>query len=212
LKLRILSIWLSLSIGAMAAVSVVPKITLPPPPVPDQTNNAIAVAAMALSTNAQAVIRAMLLVPSSQDTTNPPGSVFPNPPANPPVGVSVAWDKSSGSNVVAYRVYWGVASRQYTNRMDDGGNLTAVITNLVMGTTYYLAATAVTDAGLESGYSNEAVYSTPSVPPPPTNFIILKAQASLSPWGPWRELGSLPMVAGATNSDTFFRLAIARSD
>ena len=70
--------------------------------------------------------------------------------------VSLAWDASASTNVVAYRVYWGHASGAYTNDVQVGNVLTATVSNLVAGCSYYFAATAVDDSGLESDYSNEA--------------------------------------------------------
>ncbi|MFO1477825.1 MAG: Ig-like domain-containing protein [Verrucomicrobiota bacterium] len=75
--------------------------------------------------------------------------------------VTLAWDASSDTNVVGYRVYYGVASRTYTNMVDVGNTTTATITNLADGTTYYFAATAYNGVGLESDYSNESAYTTP---------------------------------------------------
>jgi hypothetical protein len=49
-----------------------------------------------------------------------------------------------------------------------GNTTTAILANLVAGSTYYFAATSCDATGNESGYSNEAVYSVPAtttVPP-----------------------------------------------
>jgi hypothetical protein len=83
--------------------------------------------------------------------------------------VTLAWNASSGTNVIAnYKVYYGVASATYTNSVAAGTNLTVSVSNLVLGVTYYFAATAVDTSGLESDYSTEI--STMIVPPnqPPT--------------------------------------------
>ena len=70
--------------------------------------------------------------------------------------VTLAWDPSAGTNVIAnYNVYYGVASATYTNVVAAGTNTTVSVSNLVEGTTYYFAATAVDTAGLESDYSTE---------------------------------------------------------
>ena len=70
--------------------------------------------------------------------------------------VTLAWDASPGTNVIAnYNVYYGVASATYTNVAAAGTNLTVSISNLVEGTTYFFAATAVDTSGLESDYSTE---------------------------------------------------------
>jgi hypothetical protein len=70
--------------------------------------------------------------------------------------VTMAWDASAGTNIIAnYNLYYGAASATYTNVVAAGTNLTVSVTNLVEGTTYYFAATAVDTAGLESDYSTE---------------------------------------------------------
>src|ERR1039458_4540906 len=57
--------------------------------------------------------------------------------------VTLAWDASSGTNVIAnYKVYYGVASATYTNSVAAGTNLTVSVSNLILGVTYYFAATA----------------------------------------------------------------------
>ena len=74
----------------------------------------------------------------------------------PPVSVKLAWDPSPGTNVIAnYNVYCGVVSATYTNVVAAGTNTTVSISNLVAGTTYYFAVTAVGSSGLESDYSTE---------------------------------------------------------
>jgi hypothetical protein len=57
--------------------------------------------------------------------------------------------------IANYNVYYGVASATYTNVVAAGTNSTVSISNLVNGTTYYFAATAVDTSGLESDYSTE---------------------------------------------------------
>ena len=58
--------------------------------------------------------------------------------------VTLAWDPSSGTNVITnYNLYYGVASATYTNVVAAGTNTTVSVSNLVEGTTYYFAATAV---------------------------------------------------------------------
>jgi hypothetical protein len=89
----------------------------------------------------------------------------------PPASVTLAWDASPGTNVIAnYKVYYGVASRTYTNTVSAGTNLTVAVTNLSRGVTYWFAATAIDNAGLESDYSNEVSTRTLTQPAPPPNL------------------------------------------
>ena len=79
----------------------------------------------------------------------------------PPQSVTLAWDPSPGTNVIAnYNVYYGVASATYTNVVAAGTNTAMAISNLVAGATYYFAATAVDTSGLESDYSSEVVWQS----------------------------------------------------
>lgn len=71
------------------------------------------------------------------------------------VSVTVAWDPSPDTNVVAYNLYYGVASQSYTNAVPCGNATTASVANLAGGTTYYFAVTAVDSSGLESVPSAE---------------------------------------------------------
>lgn len=79
----------------------------------------------------------------------------------PTASVVLAWDASPDASVSGYRLYYGVASRTYTNTVDVGNVLTGVISNLVPGVTYYFAATAYATNGLESDFSNEVGYTVP---------------------------------------------------
>lgn len=74
----------------------------------------------------------------------------------PPKSVTLAWDPSPATYTIAnYNVYYGTASRAYSQVIPAGTNATLSISNLVSGTTYYFAVTAVDIFGLESDYSSE---------------------------------------------------------
>jgi hypothetical protein len=93
-------------------------------------------------------------------------------PTNAPASVTLAWDPSpANSGVVFYSLYWGVASRAYTNEVNVIGrtNTTATITNLTRGATYYFAATATATNGLESDFSSEVSWSVGNIPAAPVN-------------------------------------------
>jgi hypothetical protein len=62
---------------------------------------------------------------------------------------------------VGYKVYYGVASRTYTNIVDVGDVTNTTISGLVEGTTYYFAVTAYNILGMESDYSAEVSYTVP---------------------------------------------------
>ena len=75
--------------------------------------------------------------------------------------VVLAWDASPDASVTGYRVYYGVASGDYTNSAVVGNVTTATFANLVEGVTYYFSATAYDSSGVESPFSNETSYSVP---------------------------------------------------
>jgi len=66
---------------------------------------------------------------------------------------TLVWDYNDPT-VTSYKLYWGIASRTYSNSMVVGNVLQATIPNLNIGTTYYFAVTASNSHG-ESAYSNE---------------------------------------------------------
>lgn len=83
--------------------------------------------------------------------------------------VSLTWSVVEGS--IEYEVYASVNSGAYTSPVDtlSGSVCSCDVTGLINGTTYYFAVTA-SNAGVDSGYSNE-ISATPqaSVPGAPTN-------------------------------------------
>jgi hypothetical protein len=78
---------------------------------------------------------------------------------SPPQSASLAWNAgASPGGVAGYFIYYGAATASYTNRINVGLATQGVVTGLVAGTSYYFATTAYDSSGLESVYSNEAVW------------------------------------------------------
>ena len=82
--------------------------------------------------------------------------------------VTLAWDPSADPSVIGYKLYYGAASRSYTNLVQAAATNSASVTALVGGKTYYFAATAYDATGLESDYSDEVSYTVPVQNQPPT--------------------------------------------
>jgi hypothetical protein len=82
------------------------------------------------------------------------------------------WDASPAPNVVGYNVYYGAASRRYTNVVRVGNVTEATLDDLPLAPALYFAVTATDANGLESGPSNELVWS----PPMPQTNAALPAQ------------------------------------
>ena len=79
--------------------------------------------------------------------------------ASASVSAQLSWIASSASNVTGYNIYYGSASRQYTNMVAIGNVTNAMIPGLVQNTTYFFAAKARDDAGDQSTFSNEAAFA-----------------------------------------------------
>jgi len=73
--------------------------------------------------------------------------------------VTFAWDPMSG--VAGFKLYQGGASRVYTNSIDTGTATQVTVSGLIVGRTYYFAATAYS-GGIESDYSTEVSYTVPA--------------------------------------------------
>jgi hypothetical protein len=97
--------------------------------------------------------------------------------------VTLWWDANTEVDLAGYKVYWGRASRTYTNSpiptvavMTSPTFTTSVLAN----GTWYFAVTAYNTAGMESGYSNEVSDTVAVAPSAPKNLrkTILMALAS----------------------------------
>ena len=75
--------------------------------------------------------------------------------------VTFAWNRNAETNVANYRIYYGGASRAYTNTVNSGNATSVTIGNLSEGVTYYFAATAIDTVGRESDFSGEISYLVP---------------------------------------------------
>ena len=91
---------------------------------------------------------------------------------------------------MGYNLYYGGASGIYTNIIRAANTTNTVVSGLTDGATYYFAATAYDNSGVESPFSNEASYVVPltltnssSVNNPPTLNVLgnlsLNANAGL---------------------------------
>lgn len=83
-----------------------------------------------------------------------PGPVAAAAPLN---NVKLTWSRSPSSDVVGYRIYYGIASGSYTNSIVLGDVTNFTLSNLVNGVTYFFASKGYTASGIESPYSNEAL-------------------------------------------------------
>lgn len=75
--------------------------------------------------------------------------------------VDLQWNGNPDPSVSGYNVYYGGASRSYTNIVSVGDTTNAIIGGLTEGQTYYFAVTAYDAFGDESDFSDETVYVVP---------------------------------------------------
>src|SRR5438067_858385 len=84
--------------------------------------------------------------------------------------VTLAWDPDP--NVAGYRLYSGTTRGVYTQTTEVGSAVSASVSNLANGNTYFFVVTAYNAAAVESAPSNEVSYiastSTPTPTPSPT--------------------------------------------
>jgi hypothetical protein len=81
------------------------------------------------------------------------------------VGIMLGWNVITNPFVDGVNVYWGGASRTYTNFI-SGGTTSALITGLMPNVVYYFAATTFSVNGQESAFSSEVKWT--NQPPIPT--------------------------------------------
>ena len=75
--------------------------------------------------------------------------------------VELTWDPSPSSHIVAYKVYVGKRSGDFSLVLTLADVPDVIISDLEEGATYYFAVAAVAASGKESKLSNETKYTVP---------------------------------------------------
>ncbi len=92
------------------------------------------------------------------------------PPGDPDVveedSVTVRWDANRESDLAGYRIFYGSASRSYSDSITVGLT-TSYVLNLSPSRTYFLAVKAFDQSDNLSNFSSEVVFSTPPTPVQP---------------------------------------------
>lgn len=91
------------------------------------------------------------------------------------IRVGLAWDASISPDIVAHKIYWGNASRVYTNSVQAGPETTYHVEIIGPGS-YYFAVTAIDANSIESDFSNEVSMTVLS---PATNLVSPDMQGPL---------------------------------
>lgn len=86
--------------------------------------------------------------------------------------IRLGWSENSEASVVGYRVYYGDVSGSYSKNVDSGMATDVTLTGLRPGVVYYAVVSAYDSTGLESSFSEEISFQTPSNAPPPEPSII----------------------------------------
>ena len=98
--------------------------------------------------------------------------------------ITLAWDANTEPDLAGYNIYFGTASRDYSDPIDVGDVTEVTLTGFDDGGTYYFAATAYDEDDNESAYSEELVHTfsngkpinsnptTPSIPGGPSSGYI----------------------------------------
>lgn len=111
--------------------------------------------------------------------------------------VGLTWNASADSSVSGYRIYYGPSSGFYTNAVTAGNVTSITINGLVDGATYFFAAKSYNAAGVESGFSNETIFT--GSPAEPGTILQLGAN-SLADNGQYRfSFVSSPPVGASLN-------------
>jgi hypothetical protein len=97
------------------------------------------------------------------------------------VDVNLAWDPNPEPDIAGYKLYYGTVSGEYAEPVDVGNVITGNVPGLQLGTLYFFAATAYNTSGLESDFSDEISWTTPSLPGPPQTLQINGATRSPVP-------------------------------
>lgn len=108
-----------------------------------------------------------------------------------PFSLTLAWDPvTAGPAVDGYAVYYGPASKYYTNRVDAGSVTKATLPNVPRSLSYYVVR-SYTANGLESEPSNEI-----ALPVPVTNVYTVSVLIETSTDGiAWAGFTNLPALS-----------------
>jgi hypothetical protein len=105
----------------------------------------------------------------------------------PPIHASalrLVWNANTSSDIAEYRVYVGPAPGQYPNAFNVGNVTSISMTNLIPGTIYYFAVSAISLANLESPLSQPVSGQAPADGLALTGSLVSVGQYELRVQGP----------------------------
>ncbi len=93
--------------------------------------------------------------------------------------LKISWNANTENDLAGYRVYYGRSAGNYETVLNAGNVTTQTLNNLSAGSTYYVAITAIDQAGNESRPSQEvSVVIPPGVTPAPAVTVISAVMAT----------------------------------
>ncbi|MGH7942938.1 MAG: fibronectin type III domain-containing protein [Limisphaerales bacterium] len=104
-------------------------------------------------------------------------------PASASQSVKLSWTASPSPDVVGYNIYYGDASGDYTNEISVGSVTNVTVSGLADRTTYFFAAQAINNDGIESGYSVQTSYAVPGASAIFANPILSNSAVSVAVTG-----------------------------
>lgn len=134
---------------------------------------------------------------------------------------SITWDPNTEADLEGYHIYWGPASRQYTNVLTVRTSPGVRLTNWVPVTSIgFVAVTAFNTNGLESDYSNEiTVTNRPAAPKMlrqvvmDTEWLVRTNKGALTPIARIQTLPGASLSATMLSGDWFInRTVVANSN
>lgn len=84
------------------------------------------------------------------------------------LSITLRWNPNLERDIAGYRLYYGDREHPFSEVINVGNIVTATVSNLVGGNTYYFAVTAYNTGGFEGSFSNVVSYTVPNATPPPT--------------------------------------------
>jgi len=95
--------------------------------------------------------------------------------------LQVAWSANTDTDLAGYKVYYGTQSGTYGNPVDVGNATSYQISNVVAGSTYFVAVTAYDASSNESDKSTEQSISVPVLDTtPPRGSVIINSSAEIT--------------------------------
>src|SRR5262245_25519308 len=86
--------------------------------------------------------------------------------------LTLAWDSPSDSVTTGYIIFYGTASRSYSQQINSGPVTSYTVTGLTAGTTYYFVVCAYSATGALSSPSTEISGTAPADPGTRTNVAL----------------------------------------